>query len=99
NIIFLQPSTNFVEELKRATTRRKQSLEISNGRSDEEDNSPESSTSTNSRPTTPVANRLKEVGVNNLVYQINRDTLVNEPHDNLPSSGSPAISSIAKAAP
>ncbi|CAF3093603.1 unnamed protein product [Rotaria socialis] len=93
------PSTNFVEELKRATTRRKQSLEISNGRSDEEDNSPESSTSTNSRPTTPVANRLREVGVNNLVYQINRDTLVNEPHDILPSSGSPAVSSIAKVVP
>ncbi|CAF5106936.1 unnamed protein product, partial [Rotaria sp. Silwood1] len=72
------PSTNFFEELKLATTRRKQSLEISNGRSDDEDHSPESNRSANSRPTTPVANQLQEVGVNNLVYQINRDTLVNE---------------------
>ncbi|CAF2365014.1 unnamed protein product [Rotaria sp. Silwood2] len=90
------PSTNFFEELKRATTRRKQSIEVSNGRSDDEDHSPESSRSANSRPTTPVANRLREVGINNIVYQINRDTLVNEPLDNNQSSENLTTSSLAK---
>ncbi|CAF4420142.1 unnamed protein product, partial [Adineta steineri] len=55
---------------------------ISNGKSDDEDHSPESVTPANSRPSTPVENRLQEVGVNNLVYSMTRDTLTNEQSEN-----------------
>ncbi|CAF1125720.1 unnamed protein product [Rotaria sordida] len=93
------PSTNFFEELKRATTRRKQSIEISSRKSDDEDHSPESNTSSNSHPTTPISNQLREVGVNNLVYQINRDTLVNESIDNIQYNENLTTSSLIKPTP
>ncbi|CAF0787281.1 unnamed protein product [Adineta steineri] len=79
-----QLNTNkFLEDLKHATSIRKQKrAEISNGKSDDEDHSPESVTPANSRPSTPVENRLQEVGVNNLVYSMTRDTLTNEQSEN-----------------
>ncbi|UJR25286.1 hypothetical protein I4U23_006638 [Adineta vaga] len=76
-------SQDFMNELKRATIGRKKSIELSNGKSDDESHTPESTTPGNSRPTTPVANRSRDAGVNNLVYSIDRDTLVNEPIEQL----------------
>lgn len=35
----------------------------------------------NSRPSTPITNRSKDAAVNKLVYQVDRDTLVNEPNE------------------
>ncbi|CAF1188185.1 unnamed protein product [Adineta ricciae] len=77
-------SQDFMKELKRATIGRKKSLDVSNGKSDDESHASESSTPSNSRPTTPVASRTREAGVNNLVYSIDRDTLVNEPIEQPP---------------
>lgn len=46
---------------------------------------------------TPLANRLREVGINNAVYQVNRDTLVNESDPNIEHL--PATSLSAKRPP
>ncbi|CAF0820528.1 unnamed protein product [Adineta steineri] len=80
------PSTNFVQELKRATILRKQSIDINTGKSDDDDDddnddyhSPESTTPSNSRPNSPNLPQTRKTGTNNPTYQINRDrdTLIN----------------------
>lgn len=68
-------SPNFFEELKRATTLRKKSIELIDDKPDDESESPESTTPENSRPTTPVANRNKSMN------SVDRETLVNEPNE------------------
>lgn len=73
--------------------------QLSNGKSDDESHTPESTTPGNSRPTTPVANRSREAGVDKLVYSINRDTLVNEPIDQLQNTESLATPPSGKRLP
>ncbi|CAF1171676.1 unnamed protein product [Adineta ricciae] len=74
-------SSNFVQELKRATILRRQSIDMTGDKSDDDNadyHSPESTTPSNSRPTTPTFPQTRQTGVNNLTYQIDRDTLINE---------------------
>lgn len=70
-----------------------------NDKSDDDDHSGESSTPGNSRPGTPNVGRLREVGLNNLVYQVNRDTLINEPNENHQTNESVPTLSSAKRPP
>ncbi len=48
---------------------------------------------------TPIPNRLREVGVNNLVYQVNRETLLNESIDNHQNDEGASTSSSTKRMP
>ncbi|CAM4755919.1 unnamed protein product [Rotaria magnacalcarata] len=106
----LNSSSDFVEELKRATIIRQKGLNIHTGKLDDKDddnddgddddnnNSPKSTTPSNSRSHSPIHLQISQGTTTTPMYQIhhNRDTLINEDVKSSQSSFTPLSSNASK---